>query len=335
MKTEQRNLFNHFLDAVAQYYHVDATALKAGQSFNLEPHKEIKLLGNIQKRSDFLSKINVVQVDEIEGQLIFGATEKGITGRRAVGRYRTTVNPSGYKYKLSKTDSGVLIPWEKLDNWGSLSDQFAQLWAQFVQEQIALDMLTVGFNGVSVAENTEKDDLSDVNIGWFEYVRQNAPEQMRADKVTLFGKNADFANLDALAHSLKMGLADRHRNSADLVFCVGADLVAKESEALYSKNSLTATERSALNSMSLTGLFGGMPAIIPENMPGKGAFVTSLKNLSIYTQRGSIRRSMRSDEELAAIVDSYYRNEGYAVEDPTKFCGIEADAITLGDPNEK
>lgn len=336
MRVDQRLKFNQFIEAIADFYSVDKESVIRGESFNIEPLKEAKLLGNIQKQSGFLNKINVVQVNEIEGMLMFGATEKGITGRKSVGRFRTNVGASGYRYKLAKTDSGVLIPWEMLDSWGSLSPSFQKLWADYVQQQIALDMVMVGFNGTSAAADTQAPDLSDVNIGWLEFVRRNAPAQMigAGQTIQIHGKNADFTSLDELAYQLKQGLAERHHNAGDLVFCVGADLVANESKSLYKKNSLTATERSALNSTNITGMFGGMPCIVPENMPGKAAFVTSLDNLSIYTQRGSIRRGFKNDEELAAIVDSYYRNEGYAVEDPTKFCGIEAESVELGNINE-
>lgn len=338
MKKETAELLEELQTGVADFYGVNPDRVLRGQSFNIEPKKEIQLLGNIQKRADFLSKINVIPVDEQEGQLIFGATEKGITGRKATGRYRQTLEPGGYRYKLAETDSGIIIPWQKLDMWGSLAPQFAQRWADFVQNQIALDMLTVGFNGVSVAADTAKADLSDVNKGWFQFVRENKPENMikgHSNRISIFGHNADFANLDELAYALRQGIHERHRNGNDLVFCVGADLVAKQAQFIYSKHGLTPTERAALSTHELMGNFGGMPAITPPNMPAKGAFVTSLDNLSIYTQKGSVRRSIRNDEELKGAIDSYYRMEGYAVEDVTKFVGIEFGNVVLGEPLAK
>lgn len=340
MKLETKLLFREMQQAIANFYHVNKDVVLAGESFSIAPDKETQLLGNIQNQSDFLSKINVVLVDEQQGQLIFGATEKAITGRRKTGRYRTNVDPNGYRYALAETDSGIIIPWQKLDMWGAKAPQFAALWRDFVQKQIGLDMIKVGFNGVSVAEDTKKDDLSDVNKGWLQFVRDKKPENMIAagadgKTIKIFGEGADFANLDELAYSLKQGIHDRHRDGNDLVFFVGADLLAKQSQFIYSKHALTPTERSALQTHNLMATFGGMPAMTPPNMPGNLAFVTSLDNLSIYTQKGSIRRGFRNDEDVKGVIDSYYRYEGYAVEDVTKFVGIEAANVVLGEIVQK
>lgn len=336
MKYQTKLLFREMQTAIANYYAVDKDIVMSGESFNIEPNKETQLLGNIQQKSDFLSKINVITVDEQQGQLIFGATEKAITGRRKTGRYRTHIDPHGYTYKLAETDSGVLIPWQKLDMWGAMASQFASLWADFVQKQIGLDMIKVGFNGVRVAEDTKADDLSDVNKGWLQFVRENKPENMikaGADGKTIkiFGEGADFANLDELAFALKQGIHDRHRDGNDLIFFVGADLVAKQAQFIYSTHALTPSERNQMNSTSLMSSFGGMTAITPPNMPGNLAFVTSLDNLSIYTQKHSIRRAFRNDEDLKGVIDSYYRYEGYVVEDVTKFVGIEPNSVVIGE----
>ena len=122
---------------------------------------------------------------------------------------------------------------------------------------------------------------------------------------------------------------ERHRDAGDLVFLVGADLVAKEASVVYRGNSLIATEKAALTTHDLMKTFGGMPAMIVPNMPGRAAIVTSLDNLSIYTQKGSIRRSFRDDQDSKAIKDSYYRNQAYAVEDLGKFAAIEFKNVKL------
>lgn len=328
-------LFTALVTGAAEFYGADVAQALQGKQFAIEIPKETRLLGNIQQKSSFLDKINVIQVTDIEGQLVFGATEKAITGRKENGRFRATLDKSGYKYKLVETDSGILIPWKKMDQWARFGDKFAELYSNFVQTQIALDQIKIGFYGTSAAENTSASDLSDVNKGWLQFVRENKPENMVAEgkesgKIKIFGEGADFENLDALAYSLKQGLGERHRDGNDLVFFVGADLLAHQSQLIYGKHALTPTERSALQLNELMASFGGMPAVTPPNMPGKLAFVTSYDNLSIYTQEGSIRRGFKDDDELKAVKDSYYRNEGYVVEDVTKFVGIEFANVEIG-----
>lgn len=329
-------LFTALVTGAAEFYGADVNAALQGKQFAIEIPKETRLIGNIQQKSNFLERINVIPVTDIEGQLVFGATEKSITGRKKDGRFRAELDKSGYKYKLHETDSGILIKWSKMDQWARFGDKFAELYSNFVQTQIALDQIKIGFYGKSAAENTSAEDLSDVNKGWLQFVRENKPENMIATgekepgKIKIFGDDADFENLDALAYALKQGLGERHRDGNDLVFFVGADLVAEQSQRIYSKHALTPTERAALQTHELMSSFGGMPAVTPPNMPGKLAFVTSYDNLSIYVQQGSIRRGFKDDDELKAVKDSYYRNEGYVVEDVTKFVGIEFEKVEIG-----
>ena len=178
MKLETEKVFKQFLQDVAGYYGADVTRLENGQSFAIETPKEIHLLGNIQKQADFLQKINYVQVDDAKGQLIFGATEGIITGRKEGARYYGGVEPSGYGYECVETDSGVLIPWARLDQWGHLAPQFAQMWADYVQRQIALDEIMIGFYGESVGKTTNDPQGKDVNKGWMQFARENKPSQV-------------------------------------------------------------------------------------------------------------------------------------------------------------
>lgn len=337
MNSTAAKLFYSLVANVANYYGADVNQALAGKQFTIDTPKATILLGNIQNRSDFLKQINMIGVKDVEGQLVYGPAEGGITGRKTNGRYRKSLNPNGYKYKLAETDSGVLINWTQLAQWGHLGNQFADLYAAYVQRQIALDMIKIGFYGESVAAETQADNLADVNKGWLQFIRDNKPLQIltegtkQSGEIRIFGKDADYVNLDELAYDLKQGLAEVHRDAGDLVFLVGSDLVSKESSLIYKGNGLIATEKAALNTQDLMKTFGGMKAMMVPNMPPRLAVVTSLNNLSIYTQHDTIRRGMKDDDELKAVKDSYWRMEGYAVEDPSKFSAIEFKNVKLLD----
>ncbi|WP_409500204.1 phage major capsid protein, P2 family [Mannheimia glucosida] len=334
MNSVAAKLFYALVTNAANFYGADPNLALAGKQYNIETSKAVVLLGNIQSRSDFLEQINVITVKDVEGDLIYGPAEGGITGRKAEGRFRKKVSANGYKYKLAETDSGVLIPWTKISQWGHLSDQFASLYAEYVQRQIALDMIKIGFYGESVADDTTDSNLADVNKGWLQFVRENKPTQIltkgkNEGEIRIFGDEGDYKNLDELAYDLKQGLAEVHRDAGDLVFLVGSDLVGKEASLVYKGNGLIATEKAALNTQDLMKTFGGMKAMLVPNMPPRLAVVTSLKNLSIYTQENSVRRGMKDDDELKAVKDSYWRMEGYVVEDPSKFAAIEFKNVKL------
>lgn len=296
--------------------------------------KAAELGENIQQRSEFLKSINLDYVTDLSGYKLRGATEKSITGRKKDGRYLARLDHTQGKYQLAETDSGIIVPWAMFDNFARFGDRLAALYAEFVQTQIALDQLKVGWYGKSVAENTSAVDMSDVNKGWMQLEREEKPENVMKDgatvgKIKIFGEGADFENLDHLAAELKSGIDLRHRDRNDLVFLVGADLIGKEAELINKAHGLTPTEKAVLGSQNLLGSFGGMRGIVPPNFPARGAVVTTLSNLSIYVQDASVRRSYRNDEDRKGIIDSYYRNEGYVVEDAGLFTAIEFENVKL------
>lgn len=326
--------FYSFLRNVANYYGTDVDALIRGESFALEVPKAAELGENIQQRSEFLKSINLDYVTDLSGYKLRGATEKSITGRKKDGRYLARLDHTQGKYQLAETDSGIIVPWAMFDNFARFGDRLAALYAEFVQTQIALDQLKVGWYGKSVAENTSAVDMSDVNKGWMQLAREEKPENVMKDgatvgKIKIFGEGADFENLDHLAAELKNGIDLRHRDRNDLVFLVGADLIGKEAELINKAHGLTPTEKAVLGSQNLLGSFGGMRGIVPPNFPARGAVVTTLSNLSIYVQDASVRRSYRNDEDRKGIIDSYYRNEGYVVEDAGLFTAIEFENVKL------
>ncbi|MFU2082006.1 phage major capsid protein, P2 family [Gallibacterium anatis] len=326
--------FYSFLRNVANYYGTDVDALIRGESFALEVPKAAELGENIQQRSEFLKSINLDYVTDLSGYKLRGATEKSITGRKKDGRYLARLDHTQGKYQLAETDSGIIVPWVMFDNFARFGDRLAALYAEFVQTQIALDQLKVGWYGKSVAENTSAADMSDVNKGWIQLEREERPENVMKDgatvgKIKIFGEGADFENLDHLAAELKNGIDLRHRDRNDLVFLVGADLIGKEAELINKAHGLTPTEKAVLGSQNLLGSFGGMRGIVPPNFPARGAVVTTLSNLSIYVQDASVRRSYRNDEDRKGIIDSYYRNEGYVVEDASLFTAIEFENVKL------
>ncbi|MDA3979031.1 phage major capsid protein, P2 family [Gallibacterium sp. AGMB14963] len=326
--------FYAFLRNIAAYYNTDPEALIRGESFALEAPKAALLGQNIQQRSEFLKSINVDFVLDVAGYKLRGATEKPITGRQKVGRHRATLDHTQGQYRCVETDSGIIVPWAMFDNFARFGDGLAALYAEYVQTQIALDQLKVGWYGESIADNTSAADLSDVNKGWMQLMREERAENVMKDgatvgKIAVFGEGADYDNLDQLAADLKSGLDLRHRDRGDLVFLVGADLVGKEAELINKAHGLTPTEKAVLGSQNLLGSFGGMRAIVPPNFPARGAVVTTLSNLSIYVQETSVRRSYRNDEDLKGVIDSYYRNEGYVVEDAGLFTAVEFKNVKL------
>ncbi|MBO1109972.1 P2 family phage major capsid protein, partial [Plesiomonas shigelloides] len=119
----------------------------------------------------------------------------------------------------------------------------------------------------------------------------------------------------------------------DLVFMVGANLIAKEADLASKAHGLTPTESGAIKQNELMGTFVGIPAATMPNFPARGAVITTIDNMSIYTQTGSMRRKVKDEDELKGVVDYYYRKEAYVEEDESLFVGIELDQVVLPGDN--
>ncbi|EIY1687696.1 TPA: phage major capsid protein, P2 family [Escherichia coli] len=325
-------------DTLAKQYGANPDAVFAGKSFAITGPQEERLLGAVQESSDFLNVINMPLVTDSQGEKVFAGMQQTITGRKATGRYRRNIDPTGAKYSCAVTDSGVIIPWHLADTWARMGADFLAKYAAFVQRQIALDQMMIGWNGTSVAASSDPSAhklLEDVNKGWMQWMRDNLAKNIltggkTANKINLAtDKDADYTSLDHLAYDLRQGLEPVHRQRTDLVLMVGADIIAKEADAAGKMHGRTPTERAAMKQMDLMGSFGGLPAVVPPQFPARGCVITTYDNLSIYTQEGSMRRAFKDDDELAGLVDSYYRNEAYVVEDETLFVGIEPGNVML------
>ena len=141
---------------------------------------ETKLRAAIIDSVEFLGMITTATVDQIKGQVVSVGTNGIKTGRKADGRFAAGQGVDGNTYELVEVDSCAYVPWATLATWANAGNerQFMQLMSQNATQSFALDILRVGFNGTSVATNTDPaaNPLGqDVNKGWHQLVKEKAP----------------------------------------------------------------------------------------------------------------------------------------------------------------
>jgi P2 family phage major capsid protein len=320
MRNETRQVFNGFLTQVAL---LNAVAL-ASEKFTVTPSIQQKLESAIQESSGFLKRINVIGVDEQEGEAI----GLGVNGTIA-GRTNTSVTPrsprdvSGLSkdvYSCKKTDFDTAIPYALLDAWAKFPDFQARLAAAITNRQ-ALDRILIGFNGTSVAVSTDRDAnpmLQDVNIGWLQKYRSNAPARVLsagavAGKVTI-GARCDYKTLDGLVFDAIQLLDPWHQKHPDLVVLVDRNLLhskflANVEDAADNTNELAAAQIIA------KARLGGLPIVDAPFFIDGGVMITTLSNLSIYYQNEARRRHVKDEPERDRIADYQSSNEAYVIED--------------------
>lgn len=337
MRNDTRVLFNGYLDQIAAISNVNSATV----SFAVDPTVQQRLETRIQESSEFLRRINVIGVDELKGQKVglgvsgtIARRTNTAAGNRRIPRNVATLDVKGYE--AHKTDYDTAIPYALLDAWAKFKDFQARLRNSILQRQ-ALDRLMVGFHGTSAAAATDpvaNPLLQDVNIGWLQQYRDNAPKRVmtggdKPGKVVIGkGAGADYKNLDALVFDAVSSLiAPWHQKNAGLVVILGRNLMHDKFFPLVNKDQ-PATETLATDLILSAKRVGGLqPAEVPY-IADNALMITSLDNLSIYYQITGRRRHVREEPEFDQVANYESSNDAYVVEDYDLGCVVENIEIT-------
>ena len=130
------------------------------QQFSITPSVEQRLQYKIVEQSEFLGKINVLPVDELQGQNILASASSPVSGRTDTSdgtKERAPKNVLGMEpagYQLHKTDSDVFMPYETMDAWAKFPN-LAERYTGYVQGRIANDRELIGWYGKLAAADTD------------------------------------------------------------------------------------------------------------------------------------------------------------------------------------
>jgi len=322
MRNVTRELFSAYLSRQAELNGIADASTK----FTAAPSVQQTLETRIQESSDFLTRINVLGVQEKTGEKIGLGVSGPASGRTntAGGTARstrdlTTLNADGYD--CQKTNFDTHIPYALLDAWAKFPDFQVRITNARIQRQ-QLDRIMIGFNGTSIAATTDFNAnplLQDVNKGWLQKCRERAPEHVMKEVVAASGKikigaGGDYGNLDALVFDMVQMLDPWYRTDPRLVAIVGDGLLHDKYFPIVNTSD-KATEKVAADVIMSTKRLGGRPAFtVPYFPPGK-VLLTSFENLSLYYQEGARRNHINEEPKLDRIEFYESSNDDYVVED--------------------
>ncbi len=296
--------------------------------FDVKPAVEQKLIEQYQLATDFLKKINMVQVKSGHGQKLGLGSDQtfaSTTDTRIQPRRPTPVGELEAldDYLCTQTDYDVAYMWALIDNWSGM-DNFQQRLATFAVNAVARDKQRIGFNGTHRAKTSNREmypNLDDVNVGWLEKIRHYCPERT-IDRVKI-GKTQEFKNIDALVEMAKNDLiAKRFASNTDLVAITSAEVVSSKYQGLINQN-LTPTEQQTAGVLYSKKQLGTSEVDTPSYFPQHTLLLTSYDNLSIYQQKSTLRRFLRDEPEWDRTADYQSVNECYVIEDYSKVALIE------------
>ncbi len=326
----------------------------AHKLFTVDPTAEQRLEDLQREEVGFLDRINIMPMRDLIGDVVGMFTEDFIASRVSAANLPRKPKYVGgmqdRQYQLYETLFDTLLPWAKIDAWSKFPD-FPVRYAKHVAISIALSRISIGWNGVSVAADSDSDanpNGEDMNIGWLQKLRLEKPDHVMGraiDGGTATGApepiyihaNEDYKNIDALAYDLIAGMPSWARKSTEHVVCVSQDLVDEKYFPMINRALGATIDGGKATSDEVTydvimsqKQIGGRPAAIVPKFPEGTLFISPLKNLSIYYQEGARRRFIKDEpENMSSLVDYNSSNEGYVIED-TDFA-VLAENITFGE----
>ncbi|MDR1463647.1 MAG: phage major capsid protein, P2 family [Azoarcus sp.] len=322
MQNATRKLFNAYLSRIAMLNSIGSAAEK----FNVDPSVQQTLETRIQESSDFLTRVNNIGVLEQSGERIglgIGSTIASTTNTNVTSR--TPADPSSLdasRYDCTQTNFDTAIKYAKLDAWAKFPD-FQNRVRDVITRRQALDIITIGFHGTSRAPTSDRAAnplLQDVNIGWLQKIRSEAPERVLSEGVPGSGEvtvhdGGDYGNLDALVYDAVNELLDPwYREDTELVAIIGRSLFADKYFPLINEVKAP-TEKIAADLIISQKRLGGLQAVRAPYFPDGTILITRLDNLSRYYQDSSRRRVIIDRPERDQIENYESSNDAYVVED--------------------
>lgn len=337
MKLETRKLWDGYSQRQAELNGVPIHHVNT--HFAIAPSVSQTLENKVQESSEFLKQIGIYPVSEQEGEKLglgvggpVASTNAGSTVRRDPRSVQTLDSD---KYRCEQTNFDTFISYAQLDMWAKFPDFQQRITNQLVNRR-ALDRIMVGFNGTSHADKsdlTANPLLQDVNIGWLQKYRANAPQRVMSG-VTLTSRDesnkiiakGDYSNLDALVYDATGSLLDEwYKTAPDLVVITGRNIVTAREYPLINGISDNNPNSEALAGQLIVSRksINNLPTLIAPFFPEHAMLVTSLRNLSIYWQEEKQRRMLKEEPEFNRISTYESSNDAYVIEDYGYGCLIE------------
>lgn len=321
MKNETRIAFNAYTAHLAELNGAPAGT----QSYDISPTVQQTLTNRIQESADFLKEVNMPLVSQQAAQVLGMGASGPVAGRTNTDEKdrqpRNVINLKNNTYLCQPTDFDTFTTYNQLDTWAKFPD-FQTRMRDHVTLQVARDRLMIGFNGIDIAGDTDIKKcplLQDVNKGWLQHIRDNAPERVMSG--IKIGKSVSaktgYRTLDAAVYDATNSLLEPwYREDPDIIVILGrAMLTEKYLSLINSVDVDRPTEKAALATMILNKSLGGKLAKAVPYFPDNAILITKPSNLSIYTQSGTVRRTVVDKPERKRVIDYLSMDEDYVIED--------------------
>ncbi len=319
--------------------------------FNVQEPIENWLHGAIQDSSDFLKQIMVIPADDKVVQNVemsVAGTLSKRTDTSKQDRFATPVgNPTGIQSELVLTEFDLAVGYDYLDVWSSNHDGVFDIITQQLNRRIALDRIHIGFHGTHAAKETDRDkhpNLEDANIGWYQLMRDNMPENVLTEtsngtgEVSI-GQYGDYKNLYEMVYDIYCVIDEKDKTGNEVAI-VGQYLMNHYIIECLSQYFHIPSEKMAVfftprkNTVQmLKSSIGTLPTMEVPGFPQTGLMIVDPKNLHLYYQAGKTRKKIENNAKRSQLEIYTSCNDAYSIGNFAGCACIEPDNVVFA--NEK
>jgi hypothetical protein len=189
LTTAALRALNGYMAAIARDGGVRFTPGSALQAFPVPPktHERLISLTVDQDTTGFLKKINLVTgLTETEGKLLYGDLDDHVLKRSNpptnAREPSVAANQTERTYSLKSTEADMMLDWEKLNAYARFPN-FQETLRNQLALRMANDRLYVGWNGVDTLAYAPTAQITQLNKGWVQRLREERPENVISEIV--------------------------------------------------------------------------------------------------------------------------------------------------------
>lgn len=182
MRKDTRFKFNAYLTRVAELNGISTDDV--AKKFTVEPSVTQTLMTTLQMSSAFLTKINIVPVDELKGEKVGVGVNGTIasTADTAGDDERKTADFTALesnKYECDQINFDFHIRYKQLDLWARFQDFQTRIRDAIIKRQ-SLDFIMAGFNGIERAATSDRKRIRCCRMWPWDGCRSTAMKRQRA-----------------------------------------------------------------------------------------------------------------------------------------------------------
>ncbi|MFQ1014891.1 P2 family phage major capsid protein [Avibacterium paragallinarum] len=237
--------------------------------------------------SPFLGLINIIKTTEHKGETL--GISVPMPSQTDINQHDRTpekghISPP-QKFHCEQIDLDTSISYPKLDRIaGVLEVDFSRKFEEHLTTEILLSLLLVGWNGKNRLQTSNpviNKLAEDVKKGWLQKIRENAVDKLIS--VANVGADQEYKSLNSLVKAGLAKIGDPIKGGGDMIAICGRNVLSDfPIDAALSTPRMTVSQK----------LIGGLKAVGVDYFPADSILITRLDNLSLYVQKGTIRRIM-------------------------------------------